>query len=65
METKTIVNGLIPWFILSGPKNGYGKYKIQTLNEKMKNGVESIYLNGVSKLEFEEDKKSKTFNWDE
>lgn len=65
METKTIINGFIPWYILSGPKNGYGKYKIQTLNEKMKNGVESIYLNGVSKLEFEEDKKSKTFNWDE
>lgn len=65
METKTIVNGFIPWYILTGPKNGHGKYKIQTLNEKMKNGVESIYLNGVSKLEFEKDKKSKTFNWDE
>lgn len=57
METKTIINGFIPWYILSGPKNGYGKYKIQTLNEKMKNGVESIYLNGVLKLEFKEDKK--------
>lgn len=56
MKTKTIVNGLIPWFILSGPKNGYGKYKIQTLNEKMKNGVESIYLNGVLRLKFKEDK---------
>lgn len=65
METKTIINGFIPWYILSGPKNGYGKYKIQTLNEKMKNGVESIYLNRVSKLEFEEDRKSKIFNWDE
>lgn len=65
METKTIFNGLIPWFILSGPKNGYGKYKIQILNEKMKNGVESIYLNGVSKLEFEEDREPETFNCDE
>lgn len=59
METKTIINGLIPWFILSGPKNGYGKYKIQTLNEKMKNGVESINLDKVLKIDFKEDKKIK------
>lgn len=65
MKTKTIVNRSISWYIMSGPKHEYDKYKIQTLNEKMKNGVESIYLNGVSKLEFEEDREPETFNCDE
>lgn len=63
METKTIINGFIPWYILSGPKNGYGKYKIQTLNKKMKNGVQSIHLNEVLKIGFKEDRKAGIFNW--
>ena len=65
MKTKTIVNGTISWYILSGPKNEYDKYEIKTLNEMIKNKVKSINLKKVSKLEFEEDKEIKTFNWDE
>ena len=59
MKTKTIINRFIPWYILTGPKNGHGKYKIQTLNEKMKNGVESINFNKVLKVDFKEDKKNR------
>ena len=57
MKTKTIVNGTISWYILSGLKNEYDKYEIQTLNEMIKKKVKSINLKEVSKLEFEEDKK--------
>lgn len=63
MKTKTIVNGFISWYILSGPKYEYDKYKIQTLNEMLKNKVQTINLRGVSKLEFEEDKKAGIFSW--
>lgn len=63
MKTKTIVNGSISWYILSGPKYEYDKYKIQTLNEMMKNKVQAINLREVSKLEFEEDRKAGIFSW--
>lgn len=59
MKTKTIVNGTISWYIMSGPKYEYDKYKIRTLNEKMKNGVESINFNKVLKVDFKEDKKNR------
>lgn len=64
MKTKTIVNRSISWYIMSGPKYEYDKYKIQTLNEMIKNKVKSINLREVSKLEFKEDKKAGIFNWD-
>lgn len=58
MKTKTIVNRSISWYIMSGPKHEYDKYKIQTLNEMIENKVQTINLGEVTKLEFEKDKKN-------
>ena len=44
MKTKTIVNRSISWYIMSGTKYEYDKYKIPTLNEMIKNKVKSINL---------------------
>lgn len=65
METKTIINGFIPWYILSGKINKYNKYKIDMINEEVDGGIKSINLGSVSKIGFKEDRKSKIFNWDE
>lgn len=57
METKTIVNGFIPWYIISGKINKSNKYKIDIINEEIDGGIKSINLNKVLKTAFKEDKK--------
>ena len=65
MEIKTIINGFIPWYILSGKINKYNKYKIDMINEEVDGGIKSINLGSVSKIGFKEDRKAEIFNWNE
>lgn len=58
METKTIVNGFISWYIISGKINKSNKYKIDIINEEVGGGIKSINLGSVFKISFKEDKKS-------